>query len=629
MLSILRLVSILLVLGLSNSAFAQRWVKKVSGYALGNPLAYNPLNPEILYSSVGSNRVLVSRDRGDTWSEFGQPAPTSGLVKSILVSPNDTSMFLIALESARGFNDRIYRSTDGGMIWVETMQGGFSYFGQPLEFDPRHPDTVYTMSNDTLFLSHDFGATWRVIRSTRGLFTTWCDAAVHATDVSLMLVGDNSSGIWKTADGGATWKQVYATLGEIPCVVFDPFNANVAFAAKFGGGGGLVKSTDYGETWNEIHVGPSRPDMWWLAFSVRDSGHLYAGAYGSIDHGVYHSADGGNDWTRFHLTADDTPLNYFNYGLIATDTSSVLTLQSDGLYKLQYPSRPVIHLAGALMISDSRGNADTLLFGASSGATDGQDARYDETAFDPPPANGVFDARWWLSDSVTTKIDVRDTLGPSNIRNTYTGLLQCDSAAPELNLRWSLETSTFARLILRDRATSGSLISIDMHRDTSTALDGREIQAMEIVYCLNVEAEITSDDQWELISLPVHTVERHREDVFPDAAGLFMFDTSYKIPAIITPGVGYWIRGGSWEIDGCAIETDTIEVESGWNLIGAISEPVEIADIRSLPEGLIDSDFFGYAGEYRTAPRLEPGQGYWVKASARGRLILKGRSQSD
>jgi hypothetical protein len=70
--------------------------------------------------------------------------------------------------------------------------------------------------------------------------------------------------------------------------------------------------------------------------------------------------------------------------------------------------------------------------------------------------------------------------------------------------------------------------------------------------------------------------------------------------------------------------SDTIAVSQGWNLIGSLSAPIPVGSISSDPGGLVTSNFFGYQGTYATAAALEPGQGYWVKVSGAGELILNG-----
>jgi hypothetical protein len=319
----------------------QSWVQKIYGPGLGNPLAVNPLNSDVLYAAVGSNRVFVSRDRGYTWFNYGGLVTGGGIIKSVSVSPLDTNRMLVGVESSVGFPDRIMKTTDAGLSWVETWSGTFSYYGQPVEFSPLHPDTVYTMGLDTLYRSVDFGSTWDTVCTGRG-FNAWCDAALRPDSSAVMYIGDNLSGIWKTSDYGATWRKVYSTIGEIPSIAIDPLNPRVAYAGKFGGGGGLVKSSDWGETWHTLSVPSGNHDAWWVTCSPVHPGYLYYGTYtgDTAALGIYFSRDSGTHWSKI---ADGLPPgSWLNYGLLALDSLTLLALQANGLYKYQYPT--AIHL---------------------------------------------------------------------------------------------------------------------------------------------------------------------------------------------------------------------------------------------------------------------------------------------
>ena len=121
------------------------WKKLLTTSALGNPLAQNPLNPNTLYSArndSGIVGVIVSRDRGESWEPLSSVG--GGTIKSVIVSPLDTLDMLVGQEGQ--LIDRILKSTDGGITWTQTHSGDFSYFGVPVEFNPAHPDTVYTMT---------------------------------------------------------------------------------------------------------------------------------------------------------------------------------------------------------------------------------------------------------------------------------------------------------------------------------------------------------------------------------------------------------------------------------------------------------------------------------------------------
>ncbi len=325
---------VVLLILLSQSIFAQTWIKKVNGTGLGNPLTYNPVNPNMFYAATNNNYIIVSRNRGYSWTGFGNPIPGGGSIKVIVVNPLDTLQLLAGVETGGSNPDKIMKTTDEGITWSQTWGGTFSYYGKPIEFKAVHHDTVYTMGNDTLWRSTDFGSTWDTVRIVTG-FNAWCDAELRPDSASVMYLGDNASGIWKTYDYGVNWKRVYATGGEIPSIAIDPFNPRVAYASRYNGGGGILKSTDWGESWQPITTPVGSGFTWWITCSPVKEGYVYFGTYGASVPGVFMSRDSGATWSRY-----DTglyPNGLLNYGLLALDTMSIIALQNDGLYKLQYP----------------------------------------------------------------------------------------------------------------------------------------------------------------------------------------------------------------------------------------------------------------------------------------------------
>jgi len=328
---------------------SQTWVQKVSGSGLGNSLTVNPLNSNVLYGSPGSRAVYISRNRGYTWQQYGNLVPTVGAspnaIKSVAVNPNDTLQLLVGVESSGSERDRVLKTTNGGTSWTETWGGSFYYYGKPVEFKPEHPDTVYTMGNDTLWRSTDFGSTWDTVTVRRGAdFNAWCDAELRPDSANIMFIGDAGTGIWKTTDHGVTWRKVYTAVagGEVPAIAIDPFNYQTMYATRFSGGGGIIKSTDGGETWTAITTPIGVSSSWWVTCSTVHPNFVYFGVYftGTLG-GVYISRDAGASWQNFDAGFSSSAK--FNYGLLALDSLTVIAGQQNGIYKLQYtPSIQVI-----------------------------------------------------------------------------------------------------------------------------------------------------------------------------------------------------------------------------------------------------------------------------------------------
>jgi hypothetical protein len=123
---------------------------------------------------------------------------------------------------------------------------------------------------------------------------------------------------------------------------------------------------------------------------------------------------------------------------------------------------------------------------------------------------------------------------------------------------------------------------------------------------------------WNLVS------SSHRLDYSMTLPSLYSYASRYEKADSLVVGKGYWAKIESVVVyEGEPVYADTFEVQKGWNIIGSISNPVDVSTIRTEPEGIINSSLFGFTGGgYSIATVVEPGRGYWVKASQAGRIML-------
>jgi hypothetical protein len=134
------------------------------------------------------------------------------------------------------------------------------------------------------------------------------------------------------------------------------------------------------------------------------------------------------------------------------------------------------------------------------------------------------------------------------------------------------------------------------------------------------------DPGWNLVSTPVIPLDDSVHVLFPGSSGrAFAFTPGgYSIQPTISQGNGYWLRypgSTSVTISGTLVNSDTLTVSAGWNLIGSISQPIGTSTITSDPPGMITSRFFRYSGGYVPSDSIKPGNGYWVKVNQNGLLI--------
>jgi hypothetical protein len=142
---------------------------------------------------------------------------------------------------------------------------------------------------------------------------------------------------------------------------------------------------------------------------------------------------------------------------------------------------------------------------------------------------------------------------------------------------------------------------------------------------------------WNLISVPLVVNNFATTAIFPTAAsaafayvggsppqGYVQRDTLQLVN-------GYWLKFGSSQtvtVSGNADFADTVAVLAGWNLVGTITDSVEVSAIQQSPPGIIASQYFGYGGSYTPASTLAPARAYWVKVNQDGLLILNANRAS-
>jgi photosystem II stability/assembly factor-like uncharacterized protein len=225
----------------------------------------------------------------------------------------------------------VWKSTDAGNNWKNISD---KYFGSSIgavEVAPSNENIVYvgegenTMRGNVseglggMWKSEDAGKTWKNIGLKDGRHIT--NIIIHPTDPNTVWAGvmghlfgpNKERGIFKTTDGGKTWKQVLYVNEQTGCsdLVMEPGNPSVLYAGTWrlirtpyslesgGEGSGLWKSTDGGETWTNISTTKGLPKGIWGIVGVAVAPSNVDKIYAIIENekgGLYMSADGGQTW---------------------------------------------------------------------------------------------------------------------------------------------------------------------------------------------------------------------------------------------------------------------------------------------------------------------------------------------
>lgn len=246
-------------------------------------VAVDPVNPNTWYVCAGSGNVWKTENAGTTWTpifdDYG-----SYSIGCITIDPNNHNTVWIGTgenDGGRhiGFGDGIYVSHNGGRSF-KNMGLEQSEHISKIIVHPKKSNTIFVASQGPLwssggqrglYKSTDGGNTWNLVLS-KGEFTGVTDvvmdpsnpnvlyAATHQRQrtVAALLNGGPESGIFKSTDGGSTWKELTSGIpggdkGKI-CLAVSPQKHNVVYAGIElpGRVGGFFRSDDYGETFSKM-----------------------------------------------------------------------------------------------------------------------------------------------------------------------------------------------------------------------------------------------------------------------------------------------------------------------------------------------------------------------------------------
>ena len=265
--------------------------------AIGS-LAVAAANPNVVYVGTGEaclrgnishgDGVYKTLDGGKNWKNVG--LKDSRAIGKVIVSPNNPDIvFVAALGHPFGPNAErgIFRTLDGGKTWEKVLYKDENTGGIDVAFDPHNPNIL-------------FAALWEVRR------TPWSLSS-----------GGPGSGLYRSSDGGTTWKRLEDKPGKESGLPKGPYgrigvsvaaNSDRVYALIQAAEGGLYRSDDGGDTWQLVNGSHSLIQRSWYYMHViadpQDRETVYV-----MDVDAYRSSDGGRSFNKIKVPHGD------NHGL--------------------------------------------------------------------------------------------------------------------------------------------------------------------------------------------------------------------------------------------------------------------------------------------------------------------------
>ena len=257
-----------------------------------------------VYASAYPGGVLKSTDAGTTWFEcnFGLPSfeiddPNRQGYYALAPAPSDSSRVYLGM-----YGIGVYRSDDSGATWAPMSGTAATMRGKPitsLVVDQWNADVVYVGTEEGVYRSVDGGAHWETLW--QGLDLP--DVRSLALDAAgYLLAGTRGNELYVLEE--MAWRQLNAfgsfgvqwpiwderPLYQYTTLLFHPTDPDVIYIGTFPAG--IYKSVDGGATWRERNVGWTNDGVFCLVPHPDDPETVYAGTY----NGVNRSTDGGAHW---------------------------------------------------------------------------------------------------------------------------------------------------------------------------------------------------------------------------------------------------------------------------------------------------------------------------------------------
>jgi photosystem II stability/assembly factor-like uncharacterized protein len=288
-------------------------------------LALDQQNPKVIYAGTGEsnmrNSVSVgdglykSTDGGDNWTKIGLDS-TEHIAK-VVIDPSNSNIVYVAAPGPLWSDSKhrgLYKSTDAGKTWEKVLYINEKAGCADVSVDPRQPNIVYATTwefrrlpylfnsggpGSGIYKSTDGGKTWKEL--SKGLppkpfGRTALALAPSAPENLIAIVESAKTGLYISSDGGENWKQQSSTLNVVSrpfyfsTLVIDPqdpkrvYRPAYSFSYSSDGGYSFADATDEGGWVHSDHHA-----LW---INPSNTSHMFLGT----DGGVYMSMDKGNNW---------------------------------------------------------------------------------------------------------------------------------------------------------------------------------------------------------------------------------------------------------------------------------------------------------------------------------------------
>lgn len=353
-------------------------------------------NPSRIWLGTGENvggrhvgygdGIYLSNDGGESWNNMG--LKNTEHISKIIVHPTNPDIVWVAAQGplwSKGGERGIYKTTDGGKTWTQTL-GDTEWTGATdLLIDPRNPDRLYAATwqrhrtiaaymgggpNTAIYRSEDGGNTWTKLesglpKSNMGKIGLAISPQQPDVVYAAIELDNREGGIYKSADRGANWKKQSDVVsgGTGPHYYQELYASPHQFDRIYLMDVRTQISEDGGKSFRQMKEEFKHSDNHAMAFSKTDADYLLLGT----DGGLYVSHDLAENWrminnmpiTQFYKLAVDDAVPFYNvYGGTQDNSTEGGPSRTDNVQGIQNSDWKVVLFADGHQPATEPGNPD-------------------------------------------------------------------------------------------------------------------------------------------------------------------------------------------------------------------------------------------------------------------------------
>ncbi len=332
-----RLIAVAFSLMLLGVSPAQTFTSKLQWRSIGPfvggrvvAVAGVPSNPDLFYMGGVQGGLWRSTNYGQNWENItdGKLPLNAYGIGAIAVAPSNANVIYIGTGESdirQDFapGDGVYKSTDAGKTWHYAGLRD-TRMTTSLVVDPRNPNVVYASSMGHVFKPHaqrgvfkttDGGKTWKKVlyvnadtgsaqvvmdeRHPDVLYASMWQAQRMPWGLTS---GGPGSALYKTVDGGAHWTKISSHPGFAKDLLgkmgisVAQSNPNVVYAIVQAHDGGVFRSDDAGATWKRVNSDMKLRQRAFYYMAITADPTNWKVAYAPQVDGVFKTTDGGRTW---------------------------------------------------------------------------------------------------------------------------------------------------------------------------------------------------------------------------------------------------------------------------------------------------------------------------------------------